>query len=77
VDEKEYNKYLSYLFGKSKKFVLVFSSNYNAKKVVGNYIYHRKFTDWVDENYKNFELIEEIDNFLHTSAKFYLFKKIE
>lgn len=76
IDEKEFEYHLSQLFGKSKKYVLIFSSNFDGNKVVANYIQHRKFTDWINKYYKNFKLVEELENFLQTSAKFYLYKKI-
>lgn len=77
VDEKDFEFYLSQLFNKSKKFVLIFSSNHDSNKhSATNYIHHRKFTDWVEKNYKNFKLVEELENFLQTSAKFYLYERI-
>lgn len=75
IDENEFEYHLSQLFGKSKKYVLIFSSNFTDKEVIVNYIRHRKFTDWVDKYYKDFALIEEINNFLLTSAKFYLYER--
>jgi len=75
VDEKDYKFYLDQLFGKSKKYVLIFSSNVEDKTIYSNYIRHRKFTDWVDENYKEFMLVEVIGNFLQTSAQFYLYER--
>lgn len=77
VDEKEYEKYLSCLFDKSKRFVLIFSSNHdNNNHGAKEYIHHRKFTDWVEKNYKDFKLVEELENFLQTSAKFFLYERI-
>lgn len=75
VNEKEYEKYLSYLFDKSKKYVLIFSSNYDGNNGIVEHIHHRKFTDWVDKNKPEFQLVEDIDNFLLTSAKFFLFER--
>jgi 2-polyprenyl-3-methyl-5-hydroxy-6-metoxy-1,4-benzoquinol methylase len=75
IDEKEFEKYLLCLFEKSKKFVLIFSSNHkNNNHDAGNYIKHRKFTEWINENV-DFKLVEVIDNDLETSAKFYLYER--
>jgi predicted TPR repeat methyltransferase len=75
VDETEFENYLYFLFRKSKKFVLIFSSNHNKNNHnVKNYIFHREFTNWINNN--EFKLIEEIDNNLETSAKFFLFERI-
>jgi hypothetical protein len=77
MDEKEYEVYVKLLFEKSKRFVLIFSSNHDRNKHdATNYIRHRRFTDWVEKNYRNFNLVEELENFLQTSAKFYLYERI-
>jgi len=76
VDEKDYLFYLDQLFGKSKRFVLIFSSNFDGKEVVGNYIYHRKFTNWIEKYHADFKFVEEIPNFLQTAAQFYLYERI-
>ncbi len=75
IDRKEFENYLHMLFTKSKKYVLIFSSNYDGEQIIANYILHRNFTDWVNKNYKNFVLAEEIENFLQTTAKFYLYER--
>lgn len=77
VDFNEFEKYLKLLFNKSKRYVLIFSSNHeNNKHDALNYIYHRKFTNWIEENYNNFKLVEIVDNTLGTSAKFFLYEKM-
>jgi len=76
LDEKDYNDYLTLLFSKSKKYVLIFSSNHARNPEGASHIFHRKFTDWVEENAKDFKLIEETSNMLQTSAQFFLYEKI-
>lgn len=75
IDEDDYVSYLKHLFNKSSKYVLIFSSNHNRNDSGATHIYHRKFIDWVGEHQKEFMLVEEIENFLQTSAKFYLFER--
>lgn len=75
VDEKDYKFYLDQLFGKSKRFVLIYSSNFEGKEVVGKYILHRKFTDWVEKYYLEFKFVEEVGNYLQTAAQFYLYER--
>lgn len=75
INEEEYKNYLLELFNKSKRYVLIYSSNFDGKAVSGDYILHRKFTDWVDKYCGNFVLVEEIGNFLKTLAKFYLYER--
>lgn len=76
IDDEEFKFYLSNLFGKSKKYVLIFSSNYSSGIIANECpMLHRKFTDWIDITYTNFLLIDEIDNNLQTTAKFFLYEK--
>jgi SAM-dependent methyltransferase len=79
IDEKEYEEYLSLLFSKSKKHVLIFSSNHTDNKhLLGKTtcpIFHRKITEWIGEKHDNFILVEEVENFLLTTAKFFLYER--
>lgn len=71
-----YEMYLATLFGKSDKYVLIFSSNHDRNVKGVTHIHHRIVTDFVDEYVTNFKLVEKIENNLKTSAEFYLYKKI-
>lgn len=75
IDEKDYKNYLEQLFGKSKRFVLIYSSNHDSNANEPNYIFHRKITEWVDKYFTDFVFIEDVDNFLQTSAKFFLYER--
>lgn len=76
IDYANYEMYLTTLFGKSDKYVLIFSSNHDRNVEGVTHIYHRNFTNFVDEYVDNFKLVEKIENKLDTSAEFYLYKKI-
>ena len=76
ISQEEYEKYMTILFNKSNRFVLIFSSNHSNNNHDATHIFHRKFTNWIDENRKDFKLIEEVDNLLLSSAKFFLYEKI-
>jgi SAM-dependent methyltransferase len=76
VDESDYIFYLDLLFSKSKRYALIYSSNHDWNKNEPDYIFHRKFTDWVDKHYQDFILIEEVGNTLKTAAQFYLYERI-
>ena len=49
------------LFNASKKYVIIYSSNYNKIEDV-NYIRHRKFTDYIEENLPKWKLIKFLPN---------------
>ena len=75
VDDDDYEYYMSNLFNKSKKYVLIFSTNQDENDHrLKHFIYHRKFTDWVDEH-TGFKLIEETYSEMKISARFFLYEK--
>lgn len=76
INFANYEMYLASLFGKSDKYVLIFSSNHDRNNDNTPHIYHRNFTKFVDEYITNFKLVEKIENKLGTSAEFYLYEKI-
>ncbi len=76
IDQEDFETYLHKLFNKSSKYVLIYSTNTNKNVGEADHIFHRKFTDWVGIYCRDFKLIEEIDNNLNISAKFYLYSKI-
>jgi len=76
----EYTTYLTSLFDKSKKYVLIYSTNRDEDFELtdeNDYAYHRKFKEWVENNISGFELIEMLENPLSDAINFYLYKRIE
>ncbi len=83
IEDDVFNEYMKSLFSSSKKFVIIYSSNYNK-----NQTYHekdREFTRWIELNAPNWKLLKKIDNEYpydpsgldNTSkADFYIFKKL-
>ena len=71
VEYDVYTDYLNKLFSKSK-YVVIYSTDYNKQN--SQHVYHRKFTDYVNDNMNNFTLIdtdftyrEEVGMFLYKS----------
>lgn len=63
INEEEFENHLSFLFNKSKKYVLIYSSNHDDNNHgAREYIFHRIFTDLVEKNYKEFRLVEVVEN---------------
>lgn len=75
LDNDEYHNYMTNLFNKSNRFVLIFSTDHDDNNHDAKHILHHKFSDWVVEYYNEFKLIEVIDNNLITGAKFYLYER--
>lgn len=85
VEDSIYNEYMNRLFSASTNYVLIYSSNEDDHVNNDKYphVHHRKFTKWIEQNAKDFELIEHIPNKFPFSgnnddssyADFYIFKK--
>jgi 2-polyprenyl-3-methyl-5-hydroxy-6-metoxy-1,4-benzoquinol methylase len=70
--------YLTRLFDRSKKYVLIFSTDRNEEnQSEESYIYFRKFTDWVETNIPDFKLVEKLDNPNGNGVDFYLYERID
>lgn len=82
VEYDIFEKYLLDLFSTSKKWVIIYSSNFDSTHVAHEK--RRNFTNWVEKNISNFKLIKIINNkYPHidgdpqtSKADFYIYKKI-
>ena len=83
VEDHVFVDYLNKLFNASKKFVVIYSSNYDSNTEW--HVKHRKFTYWVEQNINDFALIQTVKNkypFLGDVNKgsfsdFYIYQKIK
>lgn len=62
IEDDVFNDYMCRLFDASSAFVIIYSSNRNSSYFYGTHVRHRKFTDWVEKNRKNFRLASFIKN---------------
>ena len=85
LEENLFIKHMQVLFNSSKKFVIIFSSNSDDNKdYVGTHMRQWRFTDWVDQNQNDWNLIEHIPNKYPYKKKtgegsisdFYIYRKI-
>lgn len=85
IEDEVFNEYMEKLFSSSKKYVIIYSSNTDDNDDNGTVLHvkHRKFTDWVESNKPEFNLLTFIPNKFpfnkdgsRTSfADFYIFEK--
>ena len=62
----------------SSKYVIIFSTNFNDYFYAKQHVKNRKFTDWIDKNISNYDLIQIIRNEnILSKVDFYLYKKID
>lgn len=63
VEDDVFEKYMRNLFAYADKYVCVYASNTNSQQCgYYNHMKHRKFTDFIDKNFKSWSLIEYIEN---------------
>jgi hypothetical protein len=80
IEERKYLKHLEDLFGLGKKYVLIYSTNFNLNET--QHVLHRKFTDDL-KHFKDWEFIKEFKNPFsgigeqESQANFYLYKKLD
>lgn len=83
IEDDIYQIYMERLFGSSKKYVCIYSSDFD--KGYAQHVKCRKFTDYVKDNFKEWDLMEYIPNMYpyeennpgNTSwSDFYFYKKI-
>jgi len=85
VEDSVYEKYMTDLFKSSKRFVVIYSSNYNDDSYEeGSHERHRNFSRWIEQNVQEFKLVGRtpnkypysLENPNETSlADFYVYKK--
>ena len=64
IEDDVYDVYMNNLFKSSNKYIIIYSSNLDGKKIkTGRYVKHRIFTDWIKRYMsKNWRLKEYIPN---------------
>lgn len=83
IEEEIFEDHMKKLFSHSSKFVLIYSSNENKRQFFFQpHIKHRKFSEWIFYNYKNWELLSVTKNpFKYTSkgsfSDFFIYRKME
>ncbi|WP_444925679.1 methyltransferase domain-containing protein [Microbulbifer sp. TRSA002] len=61
-DDKFYN-YMELLFNSAKKFVIIYSSNFNKKSIFqAPHVRHRQFSTWIEESKPQWKLVMHIPN---------------
>lgn len=82
VEDEIFENYMHHLFNAAEKFVIIYASDFNK-----NQMFHEKdrnFTSWVENNRKDWNLLDKIDNIYpydpadpdNTSkANFFIFSK--
>ena len=63
VEDTSYEDYMATLFNSADRYVIIYSSNSDDNRThIGAHIRHRKFTDWIAGNARNWTMIGHIPN---------------
>ena len=82
IEDEVFNEYMEALFGSAKKYVIIYSSNFDDRQ--SYHVKNREFTRWIAENAPDWQMVRKIDNphpydssdIENTSrSDFYIFKK--
>lgn len=60
VEDSVFHAHMDRLFAAAQRYVAIYASNFDRRDAM--HVRHRKFTDWVERNRADFELIEMIRN---------------
>jgi SAM-dependent methyltransferase len=60
VEDQVFEAHMERLFAASRIYVVIYASNFDRRDAA--HVRHRKFTDWIESNRPDFELIERIRN---------------
>jgi cyclopropane fatty-acyl-phospholipid synthase-like methyltransferase len=75
VDDAIFEKTMHDMFGASDRYVIIFSSNHN-EQTPELHVRHRRFTEYVEENFPDFDLIEKVENeYEERVSDFYIYEK--
>ena len=63
VEDDVFDSYMQRLFDAAKRFVVIYSSNYDAPPTArAEHVRHRRFTDWIDAHRPDWRLLAHIPN---------------
>lgn len=84
IEDNIYSEYMESLFNSTSKYCIIYSCNVDEYRM-DSHVRKRKFTDWIEAERKDWELLKHIPNLYPYSADdpqntsfadFYIFKKI-
>ena len=61
VEDEIFEKYMQDLFSCSREYVIIFSTNFDHEEKPVDHLVCRKFTDYVDQHFSPWNLLEEFD----------------
>jgi SAM-dependent methyltransferase len=77
VEDEVFEKTMHDMFDAAEQYVIIFSSNHH-ESTPELHVRHRKFTEYVEQEFPDFELVETIENrYEERHSDFYIYEKTE
>ena len=75
IEDDVYQAYMLHTFDSSSRYVIIYSTNFD--QLLSRHVKHRKFSDWISRNRKEWKLLEQADNQYPelSKAQFFVFEK--
>lgn len=75
IEDDIYQAYMLHLFSSSNRYVIIYSTDFD--QLLSRHVKHRKFSDWIHKNRKEWKLSERADNQYPelSKAQFFVFEK--
>lgn len=68
VEDNVFDSYMRRLFAAAQRYVIIYSSDKNVRKIFTRHVRHRKFSRWVETNAPGWTLLKRIPNVFHGSG---------
>ena len=76
TEDSIYIKYMNDLFASAKKYVIIYSTDFDQTKTIKTWMRHRKFTKYIMENFPEWKLIKKINNpYKIIYSDFFIYKR--
>ena len=73
LEDEVYENYMHHLFSSSTKYVIIYAWDVEGKKNL--HVRHRKFSEWIATNKKNWHLVKRIENKAAPTCDFFIYEK--
>ncbi|MEO8414537.1 MAG: class I SAM-dependent methyltransferase [Ginsengibacter sp.] len=73
LEDEIFEGYMHRLFSSSTRFIIIYAWDVDGPR--NGHVMHRKFTKWIDDNYREWELREHKKSQLSEAADFFIYEK--
>ncbi len=75
VEDDVFEVYMSQLFAAASKYVIIYAWDVDGKQVF--HVRHRKFSEWITRNEKEWQLVKKIENSEAPTCDFFVYQRVK